>query len=293
MELPEVREAIDRRIEWSSSQPWSWEIASALGRVQNAYEAHQLARCEPIGKDRHGRRYLFLQGTIWIVSEKATLHLHGVAPVRKLIQTLSGGGSKKKGGGSSEKQHPSEKLLHLGLTRLLNDGAIPDPSAEVEMEDGEEEGGSASAGGVHPPKPFIFHTPKYDKLVTCAVTTQISGAKTRVFVLDLPKHAHTSLAASEGEGLVPMPGLSRYILQHIEAHLPRQLFNASWDEERASWRQQVEEADTVQKLGIVLMALETSLKRETFVPRWVSPPFQEVPLARASFGSAATPVMRI
>ena len=26
MELPEIREAIDRRIEWSSSQPWSWRL---------------------------------------------------------------------------------------------------------------------------------------------------------------------------------------------------------------------------------------------------------------------------
>ena len=65
--------------------------------------------------------------------------------------------------------------------------------------------GSASAGGVHPPKPFIFHTPKYDKLVTCAVTTQISGAKTVCSSWTAKARAYLSIA-SEGE-VVPMPGL--------------------------------------------------------------------------------------
>ena len=112
--MPMLRDAVERRLEWQAAQPWSWDVAVALGRVQASYGMHQLARCEPLGRDRHGRCYQLLEGTVWVLAadDGPCVTLHGVEPVAKLVNSLSRGAC------------ASERLLHLSLSKLLADDAI-------------------------------------------------------------------------------------------------------------------------------------------------------------------------
>ena len=89
-----------------------------------------------------------------------------------------------------------------------------------------------------------------------ALSCGISGRPVRVFVLDLLYHTQTTLSGGRkgaSEMCFDMALLARYLLQHIEANLPRTLFEEGWEAERAAWRQRVEEAGTASEHGFGLL----------------------------------------
>ena len=171
VEQEETRAAVERRAEWVQAQPWSWDGAVALGRVQHKYEPCQLVRCEPIGSDRHGRLYLLLQGTLWIMHEEECTGLRGLGPIRKLATALG------------KAKLETEKRLHFTLSRMITDGAFAKGSADDDEDAGDE--------AWEMPLP----APKYDKVPSSgAVSCGVSGKPNRVFVLDMLRHTHAFIA---------------------------------------------------------------------------------------------------
>ena len=142
---------VDRRAEWAHAQSWSWEAAATLGRVQQRYEVSQLARCEPLGRDRHDRLFVLLQGTLWVVGDSGTVGVQGQASVRKLVSALSKG------------KCAAEKQLHFTLARLLSDGAIREADeAKEEEAEGEEAGGGGRGAEGEGPFEMPLPSPRYD-----------------------------------------------------------------------------------------------------------------------------------
>lgn len=176
-----VRDAVDRRAEWSLAQGWSWEAASVLGRVQQHFRLSQLTRCEPLGRDRNGRLYLLHQGALWIFAEAECVRMDGGAPVRKLVQALARG------------HRADERQLHFTLSRMLSDGLFKLGASAQE----------GAAGEMTSPFELPLPQPRYDKVLGCAVTSMISGRTVRsIFVLDLLRHVQVSV-----RGIVAMSAL--------------------------------------------------------------------------------------
>ena len=188
---PAVREAIDRRAEWASVQQWDLGAAALLGRVQQRYAPSQLTRLEPLGRDRHGRLYLLLQGRLWVLSGvgggegggggggdgASCRSLCGGAPVRRLLQALA------------TARCVADRMLRFTLGKLLEDGALAgadagdqdaeyaETGAEMGAADGDGGGGrtsraSKASRGVAShaaPPPVLLSRPKYDKVLGCVV----------------------------------------------------------------------------------------------------------------------------
>jgi hypothetical protein len=158
---PSVRAAVDRRADWALAQGWDWEAATLLGRIQCRLHTSQLARVEPLGHDRHGRTYHWLQGRVWVLSDTECNAISTTAAIRKFVQTLA------KAHGCAEQQ------LRFTLERMLKDRVLE--SAAHNRDDSTF-------------SPTALPRPKYEKVLGCAVACSISGSTVRLFVLDLLRH---------------------------------------------------------------------------------------------------------
>lgn len=78
--------------------------------------------------------------------------------------------------------------------------------------------------------------------------------------------------------------LTSYLILHLEAHLPKQLFEADWESARMAWVDGVKVAGTASELAPSLLDLEAALQREAFVPSWQQPLLVQVAHAQAQKG---------
>ncbi|EOD07349.1 hypothetical protein EMIHUDRAFT_448575 [Emiliania huxleyi CCMP1516] len=83
-EHPSLRASLERRAEWYEAHDWAWEPAMLLGRLQ-CWPPHRLLRWEPLGRDRHGRVYWLLDGSLWVQRRDASATDEAADP------SLSGG----------------------------------------------------------------------------------------------------------------------------------------------------------------------------------------------------------
>ena len=306
LEQDEIRIAVDRRAEWGAGQPWSWEAASALGKVSAAYDLSQLPRVDTLGRDRHGRAYHLHEGALWVASEGAGCAcIEGAPRVKRLVATLAKG------------RAPCEVRLHFTLSRLLADGAIATAASSAEAptaavtrraagrgrgggrgaagaaaasgdgdgdDDDDDDGDDGDDGdGSSGPTEMQLPAPNYEgsRVTTGAVRTALNPGRwhARVFILDLVKHVCRTVdrcAGTDRECVFSLPSVTRYLLQHLEFFLPKQLFEPEWEGEKGAWRARVQGAADAASLGEALLQLERALKREAFNAQWTQKPFAEL-----------------
>ena len=119
-----VREALERREQWRDAMGWEWEAAAALGRAQALAPSGLLA--EPLGRDRTGRVYYLLQGTLWAAGPKETKCWTSLDD----MHTVSGLFEKSRGN--------TEKRLHYALSTTLADGTVASHQRKFAFERGDD-----------------------------------------------------------------------------------------------------------------------------------------------------------
>ena len=280
-----IRTVVDRRAEWLQVQPWSWDVAAALGRVQG-FATCKLIRPQPIGRDECGRLFWLLEGSTWVQSEAGTRCYPGANQARLLLQALE-----RPGGQSSTVQ------LHFTLSRLLESGVYAGSLQHRE---------SGAECKLEPP------LPARQRLSGCAIPCIISGRRKRLPPFELLRHVevrfsviatrrcfsachilaclawlvHFSVPFTDitpnaqavfvgsSDHRLSMLDVCRYLLLWIECQLPGEAFEACWVEERPPWVEQVHAATEAGSLAPLLLQLEVSLKQDLFSRRWLRAPFE-------------------